>query len=209
MKTRTLDTTWLERIGTVGGHPVADFVNTVHSRADPESRDYLESAHHVITWHLHQHLIDVAQARRLVTRLTATQGNRLLADARTLRTMFHALLDGWLQGRPNGSALSRLNREMEQLARWRKLEPVAEGFAWRYRVTPAHPHSLFAPLVFATADLLQSPELSRLKACPPPEGCGWLFIDRSRNGSRTWCNMKTCGNLAKQHRHRARQSSRR
>lgn len=31
--------------------------------------------------------------------------------------------------------------------------------------------------------------------------CGWLFIDRSRNRSRTWCDMAVCGNRAKASRH--------
>ena len=33
----------------------------------------------------------------------------------------------------------------------------------------------------------------------PPEagGCGWLFLDQSRNGSRRWCRMADCGSTAK------------
>ena len=31
--------------------------------------------------------------------------------------------------------------------------------------------------------------------------CGWLFIDRSKNKSRTWCDMAVCGNRAKANRH--------
>lgn len=34
----------------------------------------------------------------------------------------------------------------------------------------------------------------RLKACPE---CGWAFYDTSRNRSRTWCSMETCGNRLK------------
>jgi predicted RNA-binding Zn ribbon-like protein len=38
------------------------------------------------------------------------------------------------------------------------------------------------------------PEPERLKICP---NCEWLFIDQSRNRSRTWCDMTVCGNRAK------------
>jgi predicted RNA-binding Zn ribbon-like protein len=31
--------------------------------------------------------------------------------------------------------------------------------------------------------------------------CGWLFMDDSKNGSRRWCSMQSCGNRAKAHRH--------
>jgi predicted RNA-binding Zn ribbon-like protein len=33
-------------------------------------------------------------------------------------------------------------------------------------------------------------ELARLKRCV---GCPWLFLDRSKNGSRRWCSMEMCG----------------
>jgi predicted RNA-binding Zn ribbon-like protein len=36
----------------------------------------------------------------------------------------------------------------------------------------------------------------RVKACPGP-GCAWVFHDRSRNGSRRWCDMAECGNRSK------------
>lgn len=38
----------------------------------------------------------------------------------------------------------------------------------------------------------------RLKICP---NCQWLFIDRSRNRSRSWCDMAICGNRVKASRH--------
>lgn len=42
--------------------------------------------------------------------------------------------------------------------------------------------------------LVASPEPERLKIC---RACGWLFLDRSRNRSRQWCDMAVCGNRAK------------
>ena len=33
--------------------------------------------------------------------------------------------------------------------------------------------------------------------------CRWIFYDTSRTGRRRWCDMATCGNRAKQARHRA------
>ncbi|MGE6786452.1 CGNR zinc finger domain-containing protein [Ensifer adhaerens] len=52
--------------------------------------------------------------------------------------------------------------------------------------------------------LAANPEPDRLKICPH---CGWLFLDRSRNRSRTWCDMAVCGNRnkAKRHYHRNRE----
>ena len=53
-------------------------------------------------------------------------------------------------------------------------------------------------LVVAAVDLVRTVELRQLRACPVDEGgCGWLFLDRSRNGSRRWCAMEDCGTRAK------------
>lgn len=46
--------------------------------------------------------------------------------------------------------------------------------------------------------LVANPEPDRLKICP---NCEWLFLDRSRNRSRTWCDMAVCGNRTKARRH--------
>ncbi len=55
----------------------------------------------------------------------------------------------------------------------------------------------------ASALSLLSPELrSRIRICC---NCGWLYLDRSRNGSRKWCDMTVCGNRQKARRHYRRQ----
>ncbi|HXV31890.1 MAG TPA: CGNR zinc finger domain-containing protein [Sinorhizobium sp.] len=46
--------------------------------------------------------------------------------------------------------------------------------------------------------LVTNPDPDRLKICP---NCEWLFLDRSRNRSRTWCDMAVCGNRTKARRH--------
>jgi len=39
-------------------------------------------------------------------------------------------------------------------------------------------------------------------------GCGWLFLDSSRNHTRRGCDMRVCGNRAKARRHYERQRDR-
>ena len=46
--------------------------------------------------------------------------------------------------------------------------------------------------------LAVAPEPDRLKICG---NCGWLFLDRSKNRSRIWCDMAVCGNRIKANRH--------
>ncbi|MGH7627153.1 MAG: CGNR zinc finger domain-containing protein, partial [Gemmatimonadaceae bacterium] len=42
-------------------------------------------------------------------------------------------------------------------------------------------------------DLLRSDDVHRIRQCAN-DPCGWLFLDRSRNGSRRWCSSAECGN---------------
>ena len=58
------------------------------------------------------------------------------------------------------------------------------------------------PAVMAAANLLdlldQAPD--RIRQCQHP-ACVLWFYDTTRNGTRRWCSMATCGNRAKAHRH--------
>ncbi len=58
--------------------------------------------------------------------------------------------------------------------------------------------SLASATAHSALRLLAEVESDRLKICGQ---CGWLFIDRSRNRSRAWCDMAVCGNRAKASRH--------
>lgn len=72
------------------------------------------------------------------------------------------------------------------------LEAIAE--ALRHHGDDACP----CPVDLATArsalKLICQSEPERLKICP---NCEWLFVDKSRNRSRTWCDMAVCGNRTK------------
>ncbi|WP_175416620.1 MULTISPECIES: CGNR zinc finger domain-containing protein [Agrobacterium] len=52
--------------------------------------------------------------------------------------------------------------------------------------------------VHSALSLLASETRERLRICG---NCGWLFIDRSKNRSRIWCDMAVCGNRQKASRH--------
>lgn len=60
-------------------------------------------------------------------------------------------------------------------------------------------------LALSILDLLQSPDLDRLKEC---RQCTRLFIDRGRGPGRRWCSMSRCGNRSKAQAFRSRQRGR-
>ena len=74
---------------------------------------------------------------------------------------------------------------------------IVDGeFDWRGR----DPDRPLWPIAVAAVDLLRSDRLDRVKQC---DNCPWLFVDRSRNGSRRWCSMDECGVHVKMRRYRA------
>jgi hypothetical protein len=144
----------------------------------------------------HDHLGDLASAREFLVshhvpvpmteptgpqlrRLRATRDTiRALADEATSPSDWQARLDALLDG-----AVYRLTADGQ-------LRSVAAG--WDALVD-----DLLPPAVRLAE------ERSRLRTCGNPL-CRWLFVDRSRNRSRRWCEMAVCGNRVKVGRHRLR-----
>lgn len=63
---------------------------------------------------------------------------------------------------------------------------------WNYKETDLL-YSLL-PIMKSAYELLTTDLKEHIKECP---NCGWLYLDKSKNNSRIWCNMKTCGNTMK------------
>lgn len=63
---------------------------------------------------------------------------------------------------------------------------------------PARPLKFEAALAVSALSLVAGDAWRKIRICP---NCNWLFIDRSRNGSRLWCDMAVCGNRQKAKRH--------
>ena len=186
----------------LGGHPALDFVNTVDSWTRPIRRDDLETFASVVAWAAQMGLLPEDEAERLVV-LPDSATRQDYAEAVVLRTqlerMFGAIIDGHA---PAPVDLDGLNALLAEARAGQRLV-VGEGhyaFAWTAPVTLRTPMLL---VVLAAADLLVGGDLVRLKRCPGPDGCGWLFLDESRNRSRRWCSMELCGNIVKARRFQA------
>lgn len=77
------------------------------------------------------------------------------------------------------------------------LADLLEAAATMLRSSPSM-QRLEAQTALSALRLLAVPEPDPLKICGH---CGWLFLDRSRNRSRNWCDMAVCGNRVKASRH--------
>ncbi|CDX14692.1 conserved hypothetical protein [Mesorhizobium sp. SOD10] len=173
----------------IAGNLALDFANTVSRRGTDREVDHFATAADILAWSRQTGLIDDDFA------LHSTDHKALVNDVLTLRSAINdagsAIAHG---GEPPAAALDTIRKYAAEALRTAALagSPVSLHFRGANRITGA--------IAWAALDLLRGDELSRLKQCPPDD-CRWLFIDRTKNGSRRWCDMNSCGNRAKKQSH--------
>jgi predicted RNA-binding Zn ribbon-like protein len=197
---KTLDT-----LDQLGGHPALDFVNTVNSwRGVEPGAEFLHDYEDVLRWHRMAGLIGPHNSRALGGRTTRAEA-RALQGVRAFRNSLHAIFQAVATAAPlPQTALDHLNEAIRKTVSWRRLTASGSEISCGWDFTGAPPDAIVGPVAWQAVELLEHGEIHRIKECPLGEGCGWLFLDSSKNHSRTWCSMKTCGNSAKVKRFRAR-----
>ena len=85
--------------------------------------------------------------------------------------------------------------------RHRKLTRTSGDYRWEWQSEGGNLlDRILWPIAESAANLLTSQDRADIRECDAPD-CEWLFLDHSRNGSRRWCDMKSCGNRQKARRH--------
>ncbi|MBO2460872.1 CGNR zinc finger domain-containing protein [Actinomadura violacea] len=119
-----------------------------------------------------------------------------LLAARVLREAIHRLVTAARDG-GGPAACDAASRDRVNSAAARPVPVPALDAAGRLRHHAAEPvAAALAVLARDALDLVASTALARVRACAG-DGCGALFLDTSRPGTRRWCSMSACGNRAK------------
>jgi predicted RNA-binding Zn ribbon-like protein len=103
------------------------------------------------------------------------------------------------------SDLGVLNRELTVALPHLRLRCREGSCYWEWSSKKGSADWMLWPVCRSAAELLTSEQWDRVKECTS-NTCTYLFIDSSRNRTRKWCDMATCGNRAKAHRFYARHS---
>jgi predicted RNA-binding Zn ribbon-like protein len=193
----------------VGGHPALDLVNTVEPRvpeATSRPHDHLADPGALLIWARRAGLVDAGEAE-LAERAWAAQppaGEQALSATREVREALHAVLLAAIAAAPGDDPAVLAGLDQLQL-RWAaaagrstlSIRPGSPGIG--RLIVGAAPATLVADRAAdAAVDLIRTADPGRLRRCPADQGgCGWMFLDRSRNGSRRWCQMADCGTQAK------------
>jgi predicted RNA-binding Zn ribbon-like protein len=193
------------RFEFVGGEACLDFTNTVGGDRRTAPREDLHDYADLVTWARQGELITPGQARALLLRAQREPqaASAALAAAVELREALFDIFYARSEGkRAQQQRLELLNRALAEALPHRRLVPSGRGVSYDWDESDDLRCMLW-PVALSAAELLVG-DRSHVKVCGAWEeggGCGWLFVDSSRNGSRRWCSMKDCGNRAKARRH--------
>lgn len=185
----------------VGGRLCLDFVNTVDAY-EPFLGDRLDSYADLVWWVLRVAALGEAEAATLFAAADAEpdRAAEVLARAVTVRAALFRVIVATRAGEAaDGADLAVVNDALARALGHQRIVPAEHGFAWSWE-DAADLERVLWPVVRDAADLLVSGELRRVGKCCG-ENCDWLYLDTSRNRSRRWCDMQSCGNRAKARRH--------
>jgi predicted RNA-binding Zn ribbon-like protein len=175
-----------------------DFVNTRGSL----SGEHLHSYADLVDFAHQSALLTPSEARRLqaqAQRRPAAAGE-VLERARRLRQALFAMFSTLAAGQTPATAdLAILNAELATGMSHACVQGTASGYRWGWRGDGFD--RVLWPVVRSAADLLTSDAQRPLVRECGAGDCRWLFLDTSKNRSRQWCSMRSCGNREKARRH--------
>ena len=196
------------RFRLVGGDPALDLVNTIDWTPDGAVCELLPDYATLTRWAEEAGVLSAREAQRLrgVSRAHPRRAAAALDHARALRSTLHGLFYVMAEGEPSGPALAEFDRYLADVYPRLTLEaaPPAErrkgkAAVWAWRDRGDQLDAIVWPVVRSAADLLASSEAARIRVCGGL-ACGWMYVDRSRNHLRRWCQMETCGTREKSRR---------
>ena len=190
----------------VAGHPALDFINTVTARDAPTPLDWLDSYARLLEWAA---LSSVADANEIeyLRKMSARSPRRTaaaLTRARAYRESLHEMCCAIVTGDKLAEAVVReVEFAWKRASSRAKLVRIDAQFEASLSVERSGLDFIVDSLALRAVVLLRRFPQARTRVCLG-ERCGWLFIDASKGGRRVWCDMATCGNAAKSHRHQKR-----
>jgi predicted RNA-binding Zn ribbon-like protein len=160
-----------------GGALCLDFVNTATWDGMTILREHVHDAQDADEW-------AAASGFQIPVRGAAN-----VDEVRAVRASCRQLL---LEAKPNDAhaVISRASEFLNSAAlgprplplRW---QPTAEASRW-----------IFGPIALSALEIVTGPAARQVRTCDG-DGCGWMFLDRSRSHRRRWCAMEPCGNRIK------------
>ena len=191
----------------VGGDPALDLVNTVDWTSRGPENDRLIDFAGLTRWAegagVLSRKIGTALRRRAATK--PREAEDAYQAALQARQVLQRLFSSIAEGKPAGDEVDDFNRLLGHAVGHMRV--VSAGGArtgnrkWRlgWEHLETRLDAVVWPVLWSAASLIFSDEAALIRICGGAD-CGWMYVDRSRNGLRRWCQMETCGTREKSRR---------
>ena len=191
----------------IGGDPALDLVNTVDWTSRGPEQDRLTDYGRLTRWAEGAGIVSPKAAASLRARAEAQPRQAEAAHllALRLRAVLVRLFGAIARDEPHGDALNDFNGLLGRALEGMRVAPAGKrlrkgrGLELGWHDLEQNLDSLVWPVVWSAASLIISEEAPRIRICGSLD-CGWMYVDRSRNKLRRWCQMETCGTREKSRR---------
>jgi len=192
-----------------GEHLCLDFANTVNDRTSERPIELLTSYSDILRWGKESGVLNPRTIDRL-SRLAEEAPGRAQSSLRhTIRlrdTIYEIFLAVAERRDVPGTALALLNTAVCEASEHARIAHGNRHFTWEWVLPEENLDCVLWPVARAAAELLVSEEIQYVRTCAS-DTCSWLFLDKTKNHRRRWCDMKTCGNRDKARRYYQRQKA--
>jgi predicted RNA-binding Zn ribbon-like protein len=188
----------------IGGSLILDFTN-VGTHAG-HNHEHLRSYDDLVDFVQQAGGLSPADARRLIADAGRHPGaaKAVLARALALRDASMRVFSAFARKKtPSSRDLELISREAAAAFAQRRIALAGKEITWTWSDDVTLERVLW-PIAQSGSELLTSDDDRAMVRECASDSCEWLFLDRTRNHSRRWCDMADCGNRAKQQRLRAR-----
>jgi len=180
-----------------GGWLCLDFINTVNNRKTETYIEYLSSYDDLLRWTERVEMLTPNQImvlRSIAAKDALKAGKIWIKVLEAREILYNLILSLVKQEFPSKITVAAYNKLLSHSLRKLQLNfahPQKPEMEWKAKNDLELP---LYPIIKSVYDLLTLNLIHRVKEC---SACGWLYFDKSKNNSRRWCNMQTCGSLNK------------
>lgn len=200
----------VDSLRLLGGALALDFANIVNWRLTTQPEELIDRYANLVWWGQYVGVLSEPVVASLLESATyrLAEAKTVIRGACDLREAIVRVFSAVAHGEcPSNADLEILRSAYFEALRHARLQPLAHGFELVWEENTSLDRMLW-PVARSAFELLTGGELDRIKQCPGPNDCGWLFVDRSKNNSRRWCSMEGCGSRVKMRRQYARRKER-
>lgn len=198
-----MDTHTIEALGMLKERLCLDFINTSDEHPSTPNAEFLTSYARLIEWSAYSQTISHEQADQLLALADQhpDMADQALQLAISVRETLFGVLDAAAENRqPEPAEMQAFNDILAKAMSHLRITPTTANFCWTCELDETDLAAMIWPVVWSAAELMTSHDLHHLRECAS-DNCEWLFLDTSKNHSRRWCSMTSCGNRSKARTH--------